>query len=74
MFLLSIWHILDTLQLIYHADKKCQYRLKVAKDAKKAMQISDDLPEKLIGYFPVKNINDKLYWQAISTHTLTTSR
>ena len=33
---------------------------KAAKNAKKAKQISDDSPEKLIGYFPVKNINDKL--------------
>ena len=31
-----------------------------AKAAKKARQISDDSPEKLIGYFPMKNINDKL--------------
>ena len=31
-----------------------------AKAAKKAKQISDDSPEKLIGYFPMKNINDKL--------------
>lgn len=28
--------------------------------AGKAKQISDDSPEKLIGYFPMKNINDKL--------------
>lgn len=34
--------------------------LKAAKDAKKVRQISDDSPEKLIGYFPMKNINDKL--------------
>lgn len=34
--------------------------LKAAKDVKKARQISDDSPEKLIGYFPMKNINDKL--------------
>ena len=31
-----------------------------AKAAKKAKQISDDSSEKLIGYFPMKNINDKL--------------
>lgn len=31
-----------------------------AKNAKKLKQISDDSPEKLIGYFPLKNINDKL--------------
>ena len=30
------------------------------KNAKKALQISDESPEKLIGYFPLKNINDKL--------------
>lgn len=33
---------------------------KAVRDAKKARQISDDSPEKLIGYFPMKNINDKL--------------
>ena len=31
-----------------------------AKKAKKAQQISDESPEKLLGYFPMKNINDKL--------------
>lgn len=31
-----------------------------AKNARKALQISDESPEKLIGYFPLKNINDKL--------------
>jgi transposase len=30
------------------------------KTAKKTKQISEDSPEKLIGYFPLKNINDKL--------------
>lgn len=39
---------------------KLNQQLKAAKDAKKARQISDDSPEKLIGYFPMKNINDKL--------------
>lgn len=34
--------------------------LKAAKDAKKDRQISDVSPEKLIGYFPMKSINDKL--------------
>ena len=33
---------------------------KASKNAKKARQISDDSPEKLIGYFPMKNINEKL--------------
>ena len=32
-----------------------------AKNAKRTTQISDDSPEKLIGYFPMKNINDKLF-------------
>nr|WP_295279186.1 IS1634 family transposase [uncultured Blautia sp.] len=34
--------------------------VKAEKNAKKEKQISDDSPEKLIGYFPMKNINDKL--------------
>lgn len=33
---------------------------KNSKNAKNAKQISDESPEKLIGYFPFKNINDKL--------------
>lgn len=33
---------------------------KAEKNAKKEKQTSDDSPEKLIGYFPMKNINDKL--------------
>lgn len=39
---------------------KLNQELKAAKDAQNARQISDDSPEKLIGYFPMKNINDKL--------------
>lgn len=39
---------------------KLNQEFKAAKDIKKAKQISDDSPEKLIGYFPMKNINDKL--------------
>ena len=39
---------------------KLNQELKAAKDAKKAKHISDDSPEKLIGYFLIKNINDKL--------------
>lgn len=51
------------------ADPVSYYREEVArlnqdfknsKNAKKAKQISDESPEKLIGYFPFKNINDKL--------------
>ena len=33
---------------------------KAEKNAKKEKLISDDSPEKLIGYFPMKNINDRL--------------
>ena len=39
---------------------KLNQDLNAAKNANKARQISDDSPEKLIGYFPLKNINDKL--------------
>lgn len=34
--------------------------LNAAKNANKRRQISDDSTEKLIGYFPLKNINDRL--------------
>ena len=40
---------------------KLNQEAKDAKNEKKAKQISDDSPEKLIGYFPMKNINDKLH-------------
>ena len=39
---------------------KLNQELKAAKDANKVRQISDKTPEKLIGYFPLKNINDGL--------------
>ena len=39
---------------------KLNQDLNAAKNANKARQISDDSPEKLIGYFPLKNINDRL--------------
>lgn len=39
---------------------KLNQEYQAAKTAKKARQISDDSPEKLIGYFPMKNINDTL--------------
>ena len=39
---------------------KLNQKANAAKAVKKAKQISDDSPEKLIGYFPMKNINDKL--------------
>lgn len=39
---------------------KLNKELNAVKTANKARQISDDSPEKLIGYFPLKNINDRL--------------
>lgn len=39
---------------------KLNQEYQATKAAKKARQISDNPPEKLIGYFPMKNINDKL--------------
>ena len=39
---------------------KLNQDLNATKNANKARQISDDSPEKLIGYFPLKNINDRL--------------
>lgn len=39
---------------------KLNQELNTTKNANKARQISDDSPEKLIGYFPLKNINDRL--------------
>lgn len=40
--------------------RKLNQEFNAAKNASKARQISEDSPEKLIGYFPMKNINDKL--------------
>ena len=39
---------------------KLNQEAKIEKNIKKEKQISDDSPEKLIGYFPMKNINDQL--------------
>lgn len=39
---------------------KLNQKLNTVKKAAKSQQISDNSPEKLIGYFPLKNINDKL--------------
>ena len=39
---------------------KLNQEFQAVKHAKKARQISDESPEKLLGYFPLKNINDKL--------------
>ena len=35
------------------------------KPQKKAKQISDDSPEKLIGYFPMKNIKRQAFCQKV---------
>ncbi len=39
---------------------KLNQEFHAAKNAQKAKQISDESPEKLLGYFPMKNINDRL--------------
>lgn len=39
---------------------KLNQELHATRNARKTRQISDDSPEKLIGYFPLKSINDKL--------------
>lgn len=39
---------------------KLNQQLKATQNARKTKQISEASPEKLIGYFPLKNINDKL--------------
>lgn len=50
----------DPISFYQEEVKKLNQAFQVAKADKKARQISDDSPEKLIGYFPMKNINDKL--------------
>lgn len=40
--------------------RKLNQELKERKQAEKARQISDESPEKLLGYFPLKNLNDSL--------------
>lgn len=39
---------------------KLNQKFKAEKQAQKSRQITDESPEKLLGYFPLKNINDKL--------------
>lgn len=39
---------------------KLNQAFQAAKKAKRTRQISDESPEKFLGYFPMKNINDKL--------------
>ena len=52
--------IADPISFYKEEVNKLNQEAKALKAAKKAKQISDDSPEKLIGYFPMKNINDKL--------------
>ena len=50
----------DPISFYQEEVKKLNQAFQAAKADEKARQISDDSPEKLIGYFPMKNINDKL--------------
>ena len=52
--------ITDPISFYKEEVNKLNQEFKAAKSAKKERQISEDSPEKLIGYFPLKNINDKL--------------
>ena len=50
----------DPISFFKEEVNKLNQEVNAAKAVKKSKQISDDSPEKLIGYFPMKNINDKL--------------
>lgn len=52
--------IVDPISYYKEEVLKLNQQRNAAKAAGNAKQISDDSPEKLIGYFPMKNINDKL--------------
>ena len=52
--------IVDPISYYKEEVLKLNQQRNAAKAARNAKQISDDSPEKLIGYFPMKNINDKL--------------
>ena len=52
--------IVDPIAFYQEEVTKLNQELNAAKNANKARQISDASPEKLIGYFPLKNINDRL--------------
>ena len=52
--------IVDPIAFYQEEVIKLNQELNTAKNANKNRQISDDSPEKLIGYFPLKNINDRL--------------
>lgn len=50
----------DPISFYQEEVKKLNQEFQAEKAAKKSKQISDDSPEKLIGYFPMKNLNDQL--------------
>ena len=52
--------IADPISFYKEEVNRLNQEVKAEKNAKKEKLISDDSPEKLIGYFPMKNINDKL--------------
>lgn len=57
---LQLKGIADPISFYKEEVNKLNQDARAAKAAKKNKQISYDSPEKLIGYFPLKNINDKL--------------
>lgn len=50
----------DPISFYQEEVNKLNQEFQAAKQTKKAKLISDESPEKLLGYFPMKNINDKL--------------
>ena len=50
----------DPISFYQEEVNKLNQEFQAAKKTKKAKLISDESPEKLLGYFPIKNINDKL--------------
>ena len=50
----------DPISFYQEEVNRLNLEFQVSKQAKKAKQISEDSPEKFLGYFPLKNINDKL--------------
>ena len=52
--------IYDPISFYQEEVNKLNQEFQAAKQTKKAKLISDESPEKLLGYFPMKNINDKL--------------
>lgn len=50
----------DPISFYQEEVRKLNQQFHASKDAMKTRQISDESPEKLLGYFPHKNINDRL--------------